>query len=105
MHPTQCFSCLVVNCTECRSEVIEDKLYIVGTKPKEDKKLCTFEKTDRTNILSSLLQLYERLSEGVYAHPKKLTDADIEEICKWCIAYGMPAEASGDADIWMKYRC
>ena len=102
-HPTQCFSCIVNNCSEYKSEVIDNQLFIVGTKPKEDKKLCTFKRTDRTNILSSLLLLYEQLTDGVYGHPEKLTGADIERICKWCIAYGMPAEASGDADIWMKY--
>ena len=101
-HPTQSFSCPMIYISECRAETINGKLYIVATKPKENQKAFAFDKNSRTNILSSLLVLYEKLSDDIYAHIENITEEDIIHICDWCVEYGMPTEAMGDDDIWMK---
>ena len=114
-HPTQALACYVGNISEYQSETIDGKLYIVGTKQDDEKRLFTFEKLKSTVLLHSLLLLYESLDvHGSAIRPdaydKKVTPSDIEKIIAWCVEYGLPFEETGgtstvDKDsIWMKYR-
>lgn len=113
-HPTQALACYVGNISEYCSETIDGKLYIVGTKKDDEKRLFTFEHMKSTELLYSLLVLYESLDVHGTVYPaseydKKVTQDDLSRIIAWCIAHGLPFEESGEEStfsknsIWRKY--
>ena len=106
-HPTQAFSCTMSQFEKYEANSIDGVLYIIGTKTKEGRKPFLVEKIDRTNLLNSLLSLYECLTPGMVGHVQELiTEQDIHFICQWCKEYGTPMEDDTfNADsLWMKHR-
>lgn len=100
-HATQAFSCYTVWCASYAAKSYDGVLYLVGKGKKDDKKAIAFEKIGRTNILNTLLRLYERLSSDLYGHvAEKITERDIELISEWCIHYGIPMETE---ELWEKH--
>jgi len=78
-HATQEFSCLTAWCGRYAAETHDGILYLVGKERKEDKKVVTNEKIGLTNILNTLLRLYERLSDDLYGHVvERITEKDID---------------------------
>lgn len=100
-HATQEFTCLTAWCGRYAAETYDGMLYLVGKEKKEDKKVITYEKVGQTNILNTLLRLYERLGDDLYGHiAERITDEHIELISEWCIRYGMPMESE---ELWDKH--
>lgn len=100
-HATQEFSCLTAWFGRYAAETHDGILYLVGKERKEDKKVVTSEKIGLTNILNTLLRLYERLSDDLYGHVvERITEKDIKLIAEWCVRYGMPMESS---ELWEQH--
>lgn len=100
-HATQGFSCLTAWCGRYAAETYDGILYLVGKEQKEEKKVITNEKIGLTNILNTLLRLYERLSDDLYGHVvERITEKDIELIAEWSVRYGMPMESG---ELWEKH--
>ena len=96
-HPTQAFSCRVYRFSEYTLEVIENNQYLIGIKQEGEKKICSFEKKDRTELLCSLLSLYESFPSDIYtkingSKSESFPDGEVEKITRWCVKYGMPME-------------
>lgn len=96
-HPTQAFNCRVYRFSEYTLEVIKNYQYLIGIKQEGEKKICSFEKKDRTELLCSLLSLYESFPNDLYtkingSKPESFPDGEVEKISRWCVKYGMPME-------------
>ncbi len=93
-HLTQAFSCNTAWCGRYAAETHDGILYLVGKEQKDNQNIFTYEKIGQTNILNTLLCLYERLNADLYGHvPERITESDIELIAAWCVRYGMPMES------------
>ena len=105
--PMQTLTCKAARFQVYQSEIIDGKIYIIGKgKAEDDKPTLFFDKCCRSDLLISLLTLYERLDTVLYGHfDERVRSADIARICDWCSRYGMPMEAStaDENSIWMKY--
>lgn len=111
-YPAQTFSCFASRFKSFKVEEIDGHLYIVGAGLLDDKnKTFIADKASSTELLVSLLNLYEQLSPDLHGHvDERITNVDEALIMDWCIRYGTPMEDGGstgspldDDTIWRKY--
>lgn len=111
-YPAQTFSCSASRFKSYKVEEIDGHLYIIGAGLLEaKKKTFIVDKASSTELLVSLLNLYEQLSPNLLRHvDERITNVDEALIMDWCIRYGTPMESGGatgspldDDTIWRKY--
>lgn len=127
-HFAQALVCPVYYFKKYEPYTFNGQIYIIGTErddarqnaPNENKLYTSMEARGKdlpaalligkeqrvkTDLLLSLLNLYEKLTPGLYGR-WAFTDHDIELVCAWCSRYGMGANdySLDNESLWMKER-
>ena len=94
------FRCKAARFAEYRTVTVDGALCIVGSGIRgEHKTRLFFDRVDNTKLLLSLLELYEKLGDGLYNHvDARISNEQIAAIVEWCSLYGLPMEERGSAD-------
>lgn len=127
-HFAQALVCPVYYYKRYEPYTYNGQIYIVGVEPDKERQnmanpdklyvnmesrgkdlptalLIGKEQRVKTDLLLSLLTLYEQFTPKLYGR-WDFADRDIELVCEWCSKYGMAVNESGfgEDSLWMKER-